>query len=635
MKLQPRKLATAVLGPAPVSRERAIGISERLAAAGAVTASLEQLSRRDSFRRGGLHDWTVERDINTTSAPLTRRLLDALGDDRATTALHAARAAAGAALLLPGSGRWRGGVNAFLGLSNVALNARHRFGNDGADQVTTLVQTACGLARMARKPELQDALLWYVALQTNLSYAVSGWVKLLGRDWRSGAALGGVLRTKTYGHEGAWKLTQRYPVPARYLAHGVLALECLFPLVYARGGALAKPIIGSAAAFHAANGYLMGLGRFITAFTSMHPMVAYTSAPKTHAAVAGRDDRLPTAALAMGATAVAGAAALTAARRLRAAEAPEGSRTVTTRHGNRLSYNARRAAGREGPVVVFLTGMTSTVEHFGWVADTVAEEHDVLTYSRAGYGPSQHRDRPGAQHRGGRRRFTLGESVDDLVDLVRAAVPQGRRVLLVGHSLGGEIARRAAGELGEGLLGVVYLDSSHPGELHRSAHQGAKTEALRSGLNSFLVSLRAGLGGLVARPAWVESLPRRHRDRAFAQYADGRMWRASLREWDATEREFRAFGGAALPSTPGHALVVSAQRTVDGDPEHLLMHQELADAHRDGTATVRSSVVEGADHDSLLTDARLGTETGRRILAFLSEVVPHDAHTHRTAQEAR
>ncbi|WP_314175742.1 alpha/beta fold hydrolase [Streptomyces winkii] len=504
----------------------------------------------------------------------------------------------------------------FLGLSNAALYPRHRYGTDGSDQVSSFVQTAAGLARLSRQPAVQDALLWYVALQANLSYLVSGWVKLLGEPWRDGSALNGIMRTRTYGHRGLWNLTNRYPVPARYLAHGVLALECLFPVAYARGGALAKPIMASAAAFHVANGYFMGLGRFITAFEAMHPMVAYTSAPKDHPAVAGRDDRMLTATASMAAIGVTIAGFLAAMRRMRATDPWPHGKVLTTRHGNELHYNERLSEDETAPVLVFGTGMISTAEHFGWITDKLVEESDygIISYSRAGYGPSQRRCAAP---------YTLQESVDDLIDLVEGAVAKGRDVYLVGHSLGGEIGRRAALELGDRVRGVIYLDSSHPDELSRSKQQQESADRLKDGLNMFTRSLRAGLGATLVRPKWVHDLPTEVRSRAFAQYADSRLWRTGMREWDATEADFRRFSGD-LPEIGAHALVLSAQRTVDRDPEQLLMHNELGAAHRGEGRVVHNSVLEGADHETLLTDARLGGEVGRRILDFVREVEARD-----------
>ncbi|MFE5598102.1 alpha/beta fold hydrolase [Streptomyces coelicoflavus] len=604
-----RKIASAFLGPIPVSRERALGTSERLAAATALTSSLEYLSQRGQIRRGGFNDWSVARRAHADSSPVTRKLLDLVSGERTTTALHVARVAVSVGLLLPGDRRLRGLGSLFLGTTALALYPRHRYGTDGSDQVSTLVQTAMGAARMSRSPAAQDALMWYVALQGNLSYVVAGWAKLLGASWRDGTALGGILRTRTYGHEPTYALTQKYPRTARVLTHGVLALECLFPVAYLAGGRLAKPVIGAAAGFHLANGFVMGLGRFVTSFVAMHPAIAYTSAPKSHSVITGRDDRVLRTAAVVFAVAVSMSGAVAAHRRLRVTEGWPRSLRTTTRHGNELQYETHHG-DLDRPVLVFVTGMLSTSEHFGWITDKVLDDgrYGLLTYARAGYAGSRYRSTAP---------YRLAEAVDDLCDLVATAVPADRDVMLVGHSLGGELARRAAAELGEQVRAVVYLDSSHPGELNRSWQQSASAKPLGASLSLMVWSLRCGAGVLLARPGWLEALPAMFRKRVFDQYADARMWAAGHREWRAVQREFGAHTGELAP-LPRHALVISAQRTVDRDPEHLLMHHEIADAHRGAGRLVQTLVVEGADHDSLLTDGRYGVEVGRLILDFLA-----------------
>ncbi|MFF3302205.1 alpha/beta fold hydrolase [Streptomyces sp. NPDC002908] len=603
-----RAALSALTGPLPVSRSQAIGASERIAAVTSLLSSLEHLTTPDQKRPGGLNDWALARyGVAHHGRPL-RKLLDIVADERTSRTLHAARVAASAALLLPGDSRARGAANLFLGLSGALLYPTHRYGTDGSDQASNLVQTATGLARLAPSPAAQDALVWYVALQSNLSYVVSGWIKLLGKDWRNGSALSGVMRTRTYGHERVWRLTRRHPRSARALAHGVLAMECLFPVLYLKGGLLTRPVIAGVAAFHVANGSVMGLGRFIPAFTAMHPMVAYTSTPRSHPAVAGRDDRMPAAAALLMAGAATAAAALAAHRSLRATDHAFGA-TVTTRHGNELAHDGTVSRTGEGPVAVLVHGLGALPAHFSWYAKALnADERQWLAYSRAGYGASRRRA-PTPYH--------LGESVDDLVDLIEAAVPEGRQVALVGHSLGGELARRAAVRLGERVHSVVYVDSSHPQQLDRSSQQGANARHVEEMIRSTSVSLRTGLGLLMQTPAWIRNLPAPVRSRAMAEYADHRVWTAALREWRAAERDFRSFEGP-LPRLDTHALVLSAQHTVDRDPDHLLLHKDLADAHLAGR-TVRSTVVEAADHDGIMTDPQLACEAARRLVAFLGD----------------
>ncbi|MFD3658161.1 alpha/beta fold hydrolase [Streptomyces sp. NPDC058620] len=622
-----RAALSALTGPLPVSRSQALGASERLAAVTSLLSSLEHLTMPDQKRPGGLNDWALARQGHAHYGRPLRKLLDIVADERTSQVLHAARVAASAALLLPGDSRGRGAANLFLGLSGALLYPTHRYGTDGSDQASTMVQTATGLARLAPSPAAQDALMWYVAFQSNLSYVVSGWVKLLGQDWRNGSALTGVMRTRTYGHERVWRLARRHPRSARALAHGVLAMECLFPVLYLKGGLLTRPMIGGVAVFHVANGFVMGLGRFIPAFTAMHPMVAYTSTPRSHPAAAGRDDRMPATAGLLLAGAAATAAAVAFHRRLRTTDHVYGG-TVITRHGNELAHDGTVGGHDDGPVSVLVHGLGALPAHFSWYTRALnAGGRQWLAYGRAGYGASR---------RHARTPYHLGESVDDLLDLIGAAVPEGRQVVLVGHSLGGEIARRAAARLGERAHSVVYVDSSHPEQLDRSGQQGKNARHVEEMIRTTSVSLRMGLGILMQTPDWVRNLPVPVRSRAMAEFADARVWTAALREWRAAERDFRSFEGP-LARLDTHALVLSAQHTVDRDPDHLLMHQDLADAHLPGR-TVRSVVVETADHDGILTDPRLAGEAARSLVAFLDETIAGEAAGQRPAtagQEAR
>lgn len=604
-----------------------MGISERLAALTTLSSSLEYLHQRKQLESGGLNDWEIMRESPESKNPALRKLTDMVSGRRTTVALHAARAAVSVGLLLPGNSRWRGAGNLFLSGTTGLLQARHRYGTDGSDQVATLVQSATGLARLSRTPQTQDALLWYVAMQATLSYGVSGWVKLVGDKWRTGEALPGVMRTRTYGSESAYRLTQKHPRTAKYVQHGVLALECLFPLVYAARGRLTRPVLAAAGSFHVTNAFVMGLGRFMTAFTSMHPMVAYTTAPLSHPAVAGRDDRAVKAAGLLLAAGIALSAALAAQRRCAVLEGWPTSRTVTTRHGNELQYETGGRDDADTPVLVFCAGLSSTSEHFAWITEQFAydSEHAVVAYARSGYaGSRRHSTSP----------YTLSESVDDLEDLVRQVVPHNRKVILVGHSLGGELIRRVSPRLADRVAGLVYLDPAHPAELQRSQRQSVGAKDLRETIAHATRYLTLGTGVVMSRPEWVDKLPARYRDKVFAQYTDARLWKAAKREWAAVEEDFRSFEGDIDPITaPG--LVIAAQQTVDQDPDQLLLYNELVQAHR-GPGQGGLKVVEEADHDSLLTDARFAHKAAALMADFLTGVsdaaTAADSATHPTAQ---
>lgn len=621
-----RKLAAALFRPLPVSRERAVGISERLSALTSLQASLEYLRLRHEMKPGGLHDWDVMREAHRAGTPATRKLLDALARPRVTTAVHVSRTVVSAAMLLPGTSRWRGAGSAFLAVSGAAVYARHRYGTDGSDQVSVLVQGGNALARLSRSPAVQDAVIWHTALQSNLSYAVSGWFKLVGSSWRDGTALRNIMRTRTYGHEPAFTLADRYPRAAKAMVHSVLILECGFPLLYAFRGRLVAPVLASAVAFHGANGFLLGLGRFLSAFTSMHPYVAYTSTPRDHPAVAGRDDRtVPAALIALGAAA-AGAGVAAVQRRARVLEGPPGTERITTASGNTLAYQLHEGEAGE-PVVVLVYGLASMPEQFAWISATLRDESrlGIMTYDRAGYGASR---------RGPDAAEDLDTLAADLAELARRAVPADRKVILAGHSLGGDLARRAARLLGDRLAGVVYLDAAHPGELQRSKRQRDAAGRFHELLAVMDWSNRVGAGAVMTRPPWLESLPFTARRRAMWQYADAGMWCAARREWSAVKADYDRFGGE-LPPVNCPALVVSAQQTVDSDPEQLLMHHEIAQAHRATGAQAQTLVIEGSHHDSLMTNGTYATRVARHILAFVNDAAARPAAETDHRKEAR
>ncbi|MEU3366926.1 alpha/beta fold hydrolase [Streptomyces pseudogriseolus] len=606
-----KRLTSSLFSPIPISRDRAIGISERLAALSSLSSSLEYLHQHRNLAPGGLNDWEIMKQTPESKIPAIQKLTNAVSGRRTTLALHGTRVACSLGMLLPGNSKWRAAGNLYLAATTTLLQARHRYGTDGSDQVATQVQTVTGLARLSKNPQVSDALMWYLALQANMSYAASGWAKLAGTKWRDGSALPGVMRTRTYGFERAYRLTQRYPRASKVTQHAVLAMECLFPVVYLAGGKLTRPFIGSAAGFHVANAFVMGLGRFMTAFPAMHPMIAYTTAPRTFPEVAGRDDRMVKTALVLLAGGVAGAGVLATQRRARAVAGWPNSRTVTTRHGNVLFYDTGGQGVDHRPVLVFNHGLASTPEHFAWMVERLAFDlgHPVVTYARAGYGPSR---------RMKQAPYTIQESVDDLEDLIRQALPEDRKVVLVGHSLGADLNRRAVAQLGERVAGVVYLDPTHPGQLVRSEKQRKGSEMFTYSLTEMARWTKLGSGALMSRPRWVDDLPYAYRQKVFALYTDARLWSAAAREWEVVREEFHSFDESLTP-VPAPGLVVAAQVTVDMDPEQLLMYNDLVRTHQAAGRHGDVTVVERAGHDTILTDARHARTAADLIAAFVDQ----------------
>ncbi|GAB2954760.1 hypothetical protein GCM10027280_49010 [Micromonospora polyrhachis] len=593
-----------------LTRSTVLTWTERLSSVTHLLASLEYLTRGQDRRWGGANNWDVNRRNFHARSPRIARALDVVADDRVVRVLHVSRAVAAVATWLPLSRRQRVVANTLLTGSQAALHAQHLYGSDGADQVSFLVQALTTIARAGqRRSAIVDAALWFISLQSVLSYTVSGWAKLPSETWRSGRALPGITRTLTYGDPQVWGIMKRYPRLNRLTAHGVLAMECAFPLVFLGRGRITPYLLGAAGAFHLVNARVMGLGRFFWAFTSTYPAVAYTTGPKERTdadgTVSRRDDTMPAA------VAAAGLALFTVGqvirnRQRRIVEAGRGDeRTVTVSSGNVLAYRFVGDPDGAGPVVVLESGLASTAEHWEWVSAPLGEHFTTLTYQRAGYGISRY-------EASGAERFET--QVDDLVDLV-GQVAGDRPVVLVGHSLGGYLALLAAERLGEQVRGVALVDSSHPAELQRSLRQAEGGRALTSALALMPASLRLGLGPMLQRPAWLTQLPEHVRPLAEAQYRDAGLWTTARREWRVAKANFEAFDGQ-LPRITAPLVVITAGQTIRDDSVQQELHDEFAAA----APRAEQHLISEADHHEVITHPDRAAEVVKILTAFIDDI---------------
>jgi pimeloyl-ACP methyl ester carboxylesterase len=97
----------------------------------------------------------------------------------------------------------------------------------------------------------------------------------------------------------------------------------------------------------------------------------------------------------------------------------------------------------DAPVVVLVHGSMDRMAGFARVASRLARDYRVVRYDRRGYGRSVHHPGP----------FGIADHIDDLVDIVG-----GRAAVLVGHSMGGNVALGAAARLPDLVRGVAVYE---------------------------------------------------------------------------------------------------------------------------------------------------------------------------------
>jgi pimeloyl-ACP methyl ester carboxylesterase len=125
------------------------------------------------------------------------------------------------------------------------------------------------------------------------------------------------------------------------------------------------------------------------------------------------------------------------------------SKYVDAGNGRRLHYMVK---GTGSPTVVFESGMGRSRSSWGLVQPVVAEKMRAVVYDRAGMGLSDDDAAP----------RTLARMAEDLLLLLNALGPGP--FILVGHSWGGPIVRKAAEKLLDTepscLRGIILVDPS-------------------------------------------------------------------------------------------------------------------------------------------------------------------------------
>jgi pimeloyl-ACP methyl ester carboxylesterase len=267
--------------------------------------------------------------------------------------------------------------------------------------------------------------------------------------------------------------------------------------------------------------------------------------------------------------------------------------------GHRL-HLYRQGAGQPGPTVVLEYGLGGVTPVWGWVQPAVAQFAPVVSYDRAGLGWSDPDDEPLDAPNVSRRLHTL----------LRAAGVEGPYVL-VGHSLGGLLARAYADRYPEEVAGVVLVDSSHPEQAERLPALAVGMQVSRLLYELLPLAARVGLiriAGLAEDSA--AGLPPRHRAEAAA-------FLASVRHLEATRDEARAMPTiAAQVSRTGSlgdrplTVLTAGAGAVEGWAE---LQAELAALSSRGT----QRTIAGAAHLGLLTHR----EHAEVVAAAIHEVV--------------
>jgi hypothetical protein len=153
----------------------------------------------------------------------------------------------------------------------------HRFQgpyNGGSDRLGLLMLCCLCLTHLAPTQAWQDIAFGYLALQTLLSYVISGWVKLVNPEWRSGRALRDVFEFSAYPVSDGLRQWSASPRLLLCMSWAVMGFELLLPLLLLSRTTLYVALV-IAACFHLANACLFGLNRFFWTWLAAYPSLLW------------------------------------------------------------------------------------------------------------------------------------------------------------------------------------------------------------------------------------------------------------------------------------------------------------------------------------------------------------------------
>ena len=255
-----------------------VHLSAVLVLLGVIVADVEQLAEPEQLRPSGLYSWAVLRTARpwTVAGPLARPL-ESILEVPGVLVLLGLRV--GLAVLTLATWGTPVGEAALAGVlaAGLLVHVRNLYGMDGSDQMQSIVLTALVVYGLAPTATGRALAFGFIAAQSILSYLASGYAKLISPTWRSGAAVLGVMNTRSYGGPILARAVGRRRGVSRAICWATIVFECFMPFLVFLGHGPCLAFIAAGIAFHAGIALTMGLNIFFWSFVATYPALYWLS----------------------------------------------------------------------------------------------------------------------------------------------------------------------------------------------------------------------------------------------------------------------------------------------------------------------------------------------------------------------
>ena len=249
--------------------------------AGQFISTLEMIFINKEFKDTGAFSWKILRFERQQYMPssVTNRFLSLFFTFRGVVVILLLRLLCLIGMVLFSIDGVAFTVFAFIVLiSLIAIHFRNVYGGDGSDQMSTILSfclfAGCGV--FMQNSILERASIWFIAVQSCLSYCSAGIAKMASSKWRSGEATYEIFNTASHGSFAAAKVLSNNKRLSFILSWMAILFESLFPFCLLMPLPVVFAFLLCGITFHLVNAVVMGLNSFFWIFIATYPAILYT-----------------------------------------------------------------------------------------------------------------------------------------------------------------------------------------------------------------------------------------------------------------------------------------------------------------------------------------------------------------------
>lgn len=151
------------------------------------------------------------------------------------------------------------------------------FGRDGSDRMHILVFLALCVCYSFTDLRARSIGLIFIALSSMLAYFVSGLVKAISQQWRTGRSIALVLCSENYGAPALGRWIAKNSRACQAACWSVIIFETTFPLLVLFGLMPTACVLLAGIFFHISIAAAMGLNGFVWSFPATYPAIVFFS----------------------------------------------------------------------------------------------------------------------------------------------------------------------------------------------------------------------------------------------------------------------------------------------------------------------------------------------------------------------